>query len=127
MRIGFAERAGHNLAATSLSLEAEIAVIFAGPANFEAADQQCIDGQLVALALSDRKIERAAAALASASLMDTANGRQRLEASAQSWERRAELIQGLEDSIEARRAIARAEWEAGEAFPDRLEGPGGAS
>ena len=59
--------------------------------------------------------ELAAADLARASLMDTANGRRRLESSALSWTSRAALIQGLDDSFEARNAIARAEWEDGEA------------
>lgn len=59
--------------------------------------------------------ELAAADLARASLMDTENGRRRLESSASSWTSRAQLIQRLDDSFEARRASARAEWAAGEA------------
>ena len=59
--------------------------------------------------------ELAAADLARASLMDTANGRRRLESSALSWTSRAELIEGLDDSFEARSAIAKAEWADGEA------------
>lgn len=55
--------------------------------------------------------------------MDTANGRRRLEASALSWTSRAQLIQRLDDSFDARRAAARAEWEDGEAVPGRLDGP----
>jgi hypothetical protein len=61
--------------------------------------------------------EFAAADLARASLMDTANGRRRLETSALSWTSRAELIQRLDDSFEARRALARSEWEDGETVP----------
>ncbi len=53
--------------------------------------------------------------LARASLMDTANGRRRLELSALSWTSRAQLIQRLDDSFAERRAIARAEWEDEEA------------
>jgi predicted RNA polymerase sigma factor len=59
--------------------------------------------------------ELAAADLARASLMDTTNGRRRLESSALSWTSRAELIQRLDDTSDARHAIARAEWEDGEA------------
>ncbi len=58
--------------------------------------------------------ELAAADLARAALMDTANGRRRLEWSAQSWTSRAELIQRMNDSFEARQAIAVREWEDGE-------------
>lgn len=57
----------------------------------------------------------AAADLARASLMDTANGRRRLENSAMSWTSRALLIQRLDDSFLARQTAARAEWEDGEA------------
>ena len=57
----------------------------------------------------------AAADLARASLMDTANGRRRLENSAMSWTSRALLIQRLDDSFLARQAAAKAEWEDGEA------------
>jgi hypothetical protein len=56
----------------------------------------------------------AAADLARASLMDTVNGRRRLELSASTWTSRALLIQRLDDSFAARRALARAEWEDGE-------------
>ena len=56
----------------------------------------------------------AAADLARASLMDTANGRRRLENSAMSWTSRALLIQRLDDSFLARQAAAKAEWEDGE-------------
>jgi hypothetical protein len=63
--------------------------------------------------------ELAAADLARASLMDTANGRRRLESSALSWTSRAELIQRLDDSFEARQALARLEWEGGEEAPKR--------
>lgn len=59
----------------------------------------------------------AAADLARASLMDTANARRRLEASASAWTSRAQLIQHMDDNFEARRAVARAEWEDGEAVP----------
>ena len=61
--------------------------------------------------------ELAAADLARASLMDTVNGRRRLEASASSWTSRAASIQRLDDSFEARQAVARQEWEDGEAAP----------
>ena len=57
----------------------------------------------------------AAADLARASLMDTANGRRRLEHSAMSWTSRALMIERLDDSFLARQAAARAEWEDGEA------------
>jgi hypothetical protein len=59
--------------------------------------------------------ELAAADLARALLMDTENARQRFETSASSWTARAELIQRLDDSFEARRAVAMAEWRDGEA------------
>ena len=59
--------------------------------------------------------EMAAADLARASLVDTLNGRRRLESSASSWMSRAELIQRLDDGFEASQAIARAEWKDGEA------------
>ncbi len=59
----------------------------------------------------------AAADLARASLMDTTNGRRRLESSALSWTSRAELIQRLDDSYDARQAIARSEWDDGEDAP----------
>jgi hypothetical protein len=65
----------------------------------------------------------AAADLARAALMDTANGRQRLELSASSWTSRAELMQRLDDSFEARQAIAKAEWEEGEAAPQSRTDP----
>lgn len=58
--------------------------------------------------------EFAAADLARASLMDTENGRRRLETSALSWTSRAQLIQRLDDSFDSRRALARAEWTDGE-------------
>ena len=61
--------------------------------------------------------ELAAADLARASVMDTTNGRRRLESSAASWTSRAAQIQRMEDSFEARQSIARAEWEDGEAVP----------
>ncbi len=57
----------------------------------------------------------AAADLARASLSDTVNGRRRLELSASTWVSRAQLIQRLDDSFAARRAVARAEWKDGEA------------
>ena len=58
----------------------------------------------------DSRRELAAADLARASLMDTENGRRRLESSALSGTNRAELIQRLDEGFEARRAIARSEW-----------------
>jgi hypothetical protein len=67
--------------------------------------------------------ELAAADLARASFMDTENGRRRLETSALSWTSRAELIQRLDDSFEARRAIARSEWQDGEAALKRRGDP----
>jgi hypothetical protein len=65
----------------------------------------------------------AAADIARASLMDTINGRRRLEASASSWTMRAQLIQRQDDGSEAQRAIARSEWEAGEAVPRMRNDP----
>ncbi len=56
----------------------------------------------------------AAADLERASLMDTVNGRLRLERSASAWTSRAQLIQRLDDGFAARRALARAEWKDGE-------------
>jgi hypothetical protein len=67
--------------------------------------------------------ELAAADLARASLMDTTNGRQRLETSASSWTSRAEVIQRLDDSFDARQAVARAEWEDGEALSKGRDDP----
>ena len=67
--------------------------------------------------------EHAAADLTRAAQMDTANGRQRLEASAASWESRAASIEDLDDSSEARRALARAEWLAGEGGPKARDEP----
>lgn len=67
--------------------------------------------------------ELAAADLARASLMDTTNGRRRLESSALSWTSRAELIQSLDDSFDARQATARAEWEDGEAVAKGRDDP----
>lgn len=55
--------------------------------------------------------------------MDTANGRRRLETSASTWTSRAQLIQRLDDSFEARRAVAKAEWEDGEAAPEKRNDP----
>ena len=71
--------------------------------------------------------EHAAADLARASLMETANGRRRLEASALSWTSRAEAIQSLDDSFEARRAVARAEWEDGEEASQIRNDPDGSA
>jgi hypothetical protein len=65
----------------------------------------------------------AAADIARAALMDTANGRRRLEASALSWTSRAELMQRLDDSFEIRQAIAKAEWADGEAAPGHRADP----
>ena len=59
--------------------------------------------------------EYAAADLARASLMETTNGRRRLESSAQSWSNRADLLQQLDDGLEAQQALARTEWVDGEA------------
>ena len=61
--------------------------------------------------------EFAAADLARSSIADTVNGRRRLDSSALSWTSRANLIERLDDSFEARQAVARAEWEDGEAAP----------
>jgi predicted RNA polymerase sigma factor len=58
--------------------------------------------------------ENAAADLARAALMETANARRRLESSALSWTSRADSIQQLEDDSEIRKAVARAEWLDGE-------------
>ena len=59
--------------------------------------------------------EHAAADLARASLMGTANGRRRLESSATSWMSRAQSLQDLDDNEALRRSVASAEWEEGEA------------
>jgi hypothetical protein len=59
--------------------------------------------------------ERAAADLASASGMDTANGRLRFEHSAAAWAVRADLIAGLDESFDARKAAALALWAEDEA------------
>jgi hypothetical protein len=67
--------------------------------------------------------EMAAADLGRASLMDTTNGRRRMESSAASWTSRAELIQDLDDGFEARQAVARAEWDDGEAHVRRPTDP----
>ncbi len=48
----------------------------------------------------------AAADLARAALMDTENGRRKLEHSAGSWHSRADMLQRLDDSFEARHAAA---------------------
>ncbi|HEY0084889.1 MAG TPA: hypothetical protein VGB65_03160 [Allosphingosinicella sp.] len=56
----------------------------------------------------------AEADLGRAALADTTNGRGRLEASAASWNSRADMIQEQEDSFEERRATAEAEWADGE-------------
>ncbi len=66
--------------------------------------------------------ELAAADLARAALVDTANGRRRFEGSAQSWSNRAELIQQMDDSFDARQAIAMREWEDGEPAADGQRG-----
>ncbi len=58
--------------------------------------------------------EQAAADLLRASLMETANGRRRLESSASSWMSRAQMLQDLDDSAAVRQAACRAEWEDGE-------------
>ena len=71
--------------------------------------------------------EMADADLARASLMDTANGRRRLESSASSWTSRAELIERLEDGFEERGAIARAEWEEAEAASIARKDPDGSA
>lgn len=65
----------------------------------------------------------ALADLARAALMDTTNGRRRLESSASSWNKRAELIQSLDDTSEARQAAAAAEWEDGEAAAQARSDP----
>ena len=51
---------------------------------------------------------------ARALLMDTANGRARLDASASGWMSRAASIEADEDGFEARNALLRAEWLDGE-------------
>ena len=65
----------------------------------------------------------AAADLARALLENTANGRSRLESSALSWTNRAELIRHQDDSLQARRAVARSEWEEGESAPEGRHDP----
>lgn len=59
----------------------------------------------------------AAADLARSALVDTENGRRRLETSSLSWANRALLIQRLDDSYEARRIVAKAERADGEIIP----------
>lgn len=63
--------------------------------------------------------QRAAADLIAAGEMDTANGRLRFEHSAVSWTARADLLQRLEDSSEARRIAAAALGPEGAAPPAR--------
>jgi len=73
---------------------------------------------------------RAAADLGRAATMDTLNGRRRLEASAASWSARAALLQQAADGFDTDRALARAEWKAGEEAArherpdDEAEAPG---
>jgi hypothetical protein len=69
--------------------------------------------------------ENAAADLVRAAETGTANARRRLESSALSWTSRADSIQQLEDDCEARKAVARAEWEDGEEAPIGRIDPGG--
>lgn len=57
--------------------------------------------------------ERAALDLVAAGEMDTANGRLRFEHSAVSWTARADLLQRLKDSFEAKRIAAAAIWPVG--------------
>jgi hypothetical protein len=71
--------------------------------------------------------ELAAADLQRASVTDTANGRRRLESSAQSWTSRADMIQRLDESFEARQAVAKAEWQDGEAGANGRDDPRAAS
>jgi len=69
--------------------------------------------------------ERAAADLVQASTMNTHNARLRLERSAASWTARAEQIQQLDDSFDARRAEAMALWAVEEehAAPEKRVDP----
>ena len=77
-------------------------------------------------------LARAAADRSRAAMMDTQNGRGRLEASAASWAARAAFLQQAADDSDANRALAVAEWKAGEdaarfAPPDdEAEAPGSA-
>ncbi|MCF2513976.1 hypothetical protein LVY65_02685 [Sphingomonas sp. G124] len=50
-------------------------------------------------------MDRAAADLLAAAAMTTKNGRLRMEASSASWAERANLIQQMDDSFEARRKL----------------------
>ena len=59
--------------------------------------------------------ERAAFDLVAAAEMETANGRLKHEHSAASWTTRADLLQRLDDGIEARRAAAYVIWQEHEA------------
>ncbi len=59
-------------------------------------------------------LARAAADRARAAMMDTQNGRGRLEASAPSWAARAAFLQQEADGFDSNRALAEAEWKAGE-------------
>ena len=52
----------------------------------------------------------AAASLASAALAALPNGRSRFEQSAAAWSQRAQMIQRLDESFEARRTAAAAMW-----------------
>ena len=65
----------------------------------------------------ERCRERAAADLVAAGEMDTVNGRLRFEHSAVSWTARADLLQRLKDSSEARRIASTAVWPEGATPP----------
>jgi len=57
----------------------------------------------------------AASDLARAALMDTENGRRKLQHSAASWQKRAELLQRIEASASKRKPLDKAEWEEADA------------
>ena len=68
--------------------------------------------------------DRATADLALAATMDTDNRRLRFEQSAAAWSQRAQMIQRLDESFEARRTAAAAMWAEEEPFG---RGPGALS
>ena len=62
----------------------------------------------------------AASDLARAALMDTENGRLKLQNSAESWQQRAELLHRLEAGEKTRKASDKSEWEAADAMEELL-------
>ena len=64
--------------------------------------------------------DRALADLASAASTGTQNVRLRFERSAAAWTQRADMIQRLDESFEARRTAASAIWAEDEGPPSRV-------